>query len=129
MIPTQWSTSNDIHNMFQFSKATERKMRLFAIACYKHAIKPENHKPELKLAESYVDGIIHRDVLHNEYTRLNHAWLRGKPEFCLVFSVVNLDRMIKIVSHGTKVMSRMTKNRQMERRWQVKLLRHMVKPL
>jgi hypothetical protein len=123
----EWFATNDIHNMLVFAKPSERRIRLFAIACYRHAIKPEKYSSELKLAENYLSGTTHKNTLHIAYKKLDDTMSgRAKPEYCLLFTATNLDKIIKVVSHGTRVMARMA-DRTVERKWQANLLRHMIK--
>jgi hypothetical protein len=131
MTPSDWFTTNDIHNMLLLAKPSERKIRLFAIACYKHAVKPEDYQHDLKIAENYVEGTTHKNVLHIAYKKYDNLWGRSKPELCLLFTSTNLQKIITVVSSGTREMS--MKNHEMratsnaERKWQANLLRHMVK--
>jgi hypothetical protein len=71
MTEQQWLESGDLREMLEFlrNRASERKLRLFAVACCRHLpwslelLQEESAfvQPLVKLAESFADGLLTRD--------------------------------------------------------------------
>ncbi len=82
MTEAEWFAATDPVPMLEFlnGKVSDRKLRLFAVACYRridHLISDSVAKKAIEFSELYADGLANNKELHG------NAWAE-KPRECLL---------------------------------------------
>src|SRR5262245_58739018 len=85
MTETEWLVCTDPQPMLEFvrRKASDRKVRLFAVACCRRIwsnLEHEEFRDAVRKAESFADGLVDRDEMlqANEKARAIFVGLHGK---------------------------------------------------
>ena len=85
MTEAEWLAGTDPQPMLEFlrRKASDRKVRLFAVACCRRvwsSLEHEEFRDAVRKAESFADGLVDRDEMLQAYEKARAIFgkLRGK---------------------------------------------------
>ena len=86
MTETEWLTATDPKVMLNFlrGKVSDRKLRLFAVACCRaiwDLMDDSRSRQAVEQVESYVDGLLSFDVMHTTYEAASVAAGEGHRDY------------------------------------------------